>query len=219
MIERYFFPMLFSLMMLAVSFFLAGCVDHLALNKYSHSYKKSLENKPKIIVKPDDLPLKRIVVLPDEQTDTAPAISADVTESEQQLQPTRAETIAHLSRPIFFALDVYQLSAEQQKQLGELASFMKQPENINLKIRIEGHCDDRGTRDYNFALGFRRASSVMQILESAGIVQTRMKFISYGKERPAYLGSSEPSRAQNRRADLLIRPDFQSILTSPSSQD
>ena len=56
-----------------------------------------------------------------------------------------------------------------------------------------------------------------QMLESAGIMQTRMKFISYGKERPAYLGASEPSRAQNRRADLLIRPDFQSTLTGPSS--
>ena len=219
MIERYLSIMLSGVMVLAASFFLTGCVNHLALNEHPHSYKTSQQDDPKIVVKPDNLPLKRIVVLPDEQTDTPPAISTDVTESEQQRQPTRAEIIAHLSRPIFFALDAYQLSAEQQKQLSELASFMKQPENINLKIRIEGHCDDRGTRDYNFALGSRRASSVMQMLESAGILQTRMKFISYGKERPAYLGASEPSRAQNRRADLLIRPDFQSTLTGPSSED
>jgi len=171
MIERYLSLMLPGVMVLAASFFLTGCVNHLALNEHPHSYKTSQQDDPKIVVKPDNLPLKRIVVLPDEQTDTPPAISTDVTESEQQRQPTRAEIIAHLSRPIFFALDAYQLSAEQQKQLGELASFMKQPENINLKIRIEGHCDDRGTRDYNFALGSRRASSVMQMLESAGIVR------------------------------------------------
>ncbi|MDC3286753.1 OmpA family protein [Alphaproteobacteria bacterium] len=209
--------MLFGFTMLAISFFLAGCVDHLALNKYSHSYKKSHQDKPKIFIKADNFPLKRIVEIPSEQTDTPPAMGKDVAKSEQQHQPTRAEIISYLSRPIFFELDAYHLSAKQQKQLGELATFMKQPENINLKIRIEGHCDDRGTRDYNFALGSRRASSVMQMLEIAGIVQTRMKFISYGKERPAYLGVSEPSRAQNRRADLLIRPDFQSALTGPSS--
>ena len=206
-----------GIIVLAASFFLTGCVNHLALNKHPHSYRKPKQDEPKIVVKPDNLPLKRIIELPDEQTDTPPAISTDVAKSEQQRQPTRAEIIAHLSRPIFFALDAYQLSAEQQKQLGELATFMKQPENINLKIRVEGHCDDRGTRDYNFALGSRRASSVVQMLESAGIVQARMKFISYGKERPAYLGASEPSRAQNRRTDLLIRPDFQSTLKGPPS--
>ena len=206
-----------GIIVLAASFFLTGCVNHLALNKHPHSYRKSKQDEPKIVVKPDNLPLKQIIELPDEQTDTPPAISTDVAKSEQQRQPTRAEIIAHLSRPIFFALDAYQLSAEQQKQLGELATFMKQPENINLKIRVEGHCDDRGTRDYNFALGSRRASSVVQMLESAGIVQARMKFISYGKERPAYLGASEPSRAQNRRADLFVRPDFQSTLKGPPS--
>ena len=209
--------MLFGFIMLAVSFFLAGCVDHLALNKYSHSYKKLHQDKPKIFIKPDNFPLKRIVELPDELTDTPPAMSKDVAKSEQQRQPIRAEIIAYLSRPIFFKLDVYQLSIEQQEQLKELAGFLKEPENINLKIRIEGHCDDRGTREYNFALGSRRASSVMQVLESAGIKKTRIKSISYGKERPAYLGASEPSRAQNRRADLFIRPDFQDALSSPSS--
>jgi len=215
--KRYLSLMSTGIIVLAASFFLTGCVNHLALNKHPHSYRKPKQDEPKIVVKPDNLPLKRIIELPDEQTDTPPAISTDVAKSEQQRQPTRAEIIAHLSRPIFFALDAYQLSAEQQKQLGELATFMKQPENINLKIRVEGHCDDRGTRDYNFALGSRRASSVVQMLESAGIVQARMKFISYGKERPAYLGASEPSRAQNRRTDLLIRPDFQSTLKGPPS--
>ena len=217
MIANHLSRMLPAVKLLWMSFFFAGCVDHLALNKYPHSYQKSQQEEPKIVIKPDNLPLKRIVELPEEQIETPPAMSEDVAEAAPQRLPTRAEIIAALSRPIFFDLDVYQLSVEQQEQLTKLAAFLKEPKNVNLKIRIEGHCDDRGTREYNFALGARRASSVMQMLESAGIKETRMQSISYGKERPAYLGGSETSRAQNRRADLLIRPDFQSALKGPSS--
>ena len=89
-------------------------------------------------------------------------------------------------------------------RLNELAKQLNLPKNRHLKLRIEGHCDDRGTRDYNFALGERRAAAVAQFLSAQGVKDTRIHTISYGKERPVALGTSEAIRAQNRRAQLII---------------
>jgi peptidoglycan-associated lipoprotein len=70
---------------------------------------------------------------------------------------------------------------------------------------VEGHADERGTREYNLALGERRASSAKQYLESMGIGGGRLETISYGKERPAVLGSNEDAWAQNRRAVTVVK--------------
>jgi len=70
---------------------------------------------------------------------------------------------------------------------------------------IEGHCDERGTREYNLALGEKRASVVMSYLAALGVDPTRMQTVSYGKERPAVIGSSEEAWAQNRRAVMVFK--------------
>ena len=70
----------------------------------------------------------------------------------------------------------------------------------NVRITIEGHCDERGTREYNLALGDRRANAAKNYLAARGVSPERMNVISYGKERPAALGSDEAAWAQNRRA-------------------
>ena len=90
-----------------------------------------------------------------------------------------------------------------------MASFLLAPENERLNLRIEGHCDDRGTREYNFALGERRAAVIAQHLRTSGLPKDRLKTISYGKERLAYSGISEFARARNRRGELILKPVFE----------
>ena len=74
----------------------------------------------------------------------------------------------------------------------------------NVRVTVEGHCDERGTREYNLALGDRRANSAKNYLVARGVSASRITVISYGKERPAALGSDEASYAQNRRAVTVV---------------
>ena len=131
-------------------------------------------------------------------------------ETKAEAEPlTREELIKKLTRPIYFALDDASLSDQQKEQLKQLASFLLAPENERLNLRIEGHCDDRGTREYNFALGERRAAVISQQLRTSGFPKDRLKTISYGKERLAYSGISEFARARNRRGELILKPVFE----------
>lgn len=133
----------------------------------------------------------------------------DRLETKAEAEPlTREELIEKLTRPIYFALDDASLSDQQKEQLKQLASFLLAPENERLNLRIEGHCDDRGTREYNFALGERRAAVISQQLRTSGFPKDRLKTISYGKERLAYSGISEFARARNRRGELILKPVF-----------
>lgn len=99
---------------------------------------------------------------------------------------------------ILFALDDYGIDAQDQSVLQSQAAWLQQ--NPNVRVTIEGHADERGTRDYNIALGERRANAAKNYLASLGVAPSRITTVSYGKERPAALGSDEASWAQNRRA-------------------
>ena len=103
---------------------------------------------------------------------------------------------------VFFETDSYTLTAEGRALLDAQAAYLMQYPNVT--VTIEGHCDERGTREYNLALGERRANSVRNYLESRGVAATRMTTISWGKERPAAPGSSEDAWAQNRRAVTVL---------------
>ena len=93
-------------------------------------------------------------------------------------------------------MDAYNISVEDKLRLNKLAERLRRPENQHLNLRIEGHCDDRGTRDYNFALGARRADAVARFLKAQGVEADRIQTVSYGKERPVALGNSEAVRAR-----------------------
>jgi peptidoglycan-associated lipoprotein len=99
---------------------------------------------------------------------------------------------------IFFDLNEYNVDAQDQATLQSQAAWLQQ--NPAVRVTIEGHCDERGTRDYNIALGERRANAAKNYLASLGIDPGRISTVSYGKERPAALGSDEAAWAQNRRA-------------------
>src|SRR5712691_3317080 len=103
---------------------------------------------------------------------------------------------------VFFAFDRSDISPEAQQILARQADWLRRYPNGT--VTIEGHCDERGTREYNLALGERRAQAVKNVLVASGISASRMSTISYGKERPAVVGSSDESYAQNRRAVTVV---------------
>lgn len=115
---------------------------------------------------------------------------------------TQQDLVVNIGDRVFFGYDRYDLNAEGQAVLGMQAEWLGRHPNIT--ITIEGHADERGTREYNLALGERRASSVKRYLMALGIDGNRINVISYGKERPAVLGSNPSSWAQNRRGVTVV---------------
>lgn len=104
---------------------------------------------------------------------------------------------------VFFAFDSSAISPDSAEILDTQVKWLKKHENVN--VVVQGYCDERGTREYNLALGERRANAVKQYLVSQGIAADRISTISYGKERPAVLGNNEAAWAQNRRAVTVIK--------------
>jgi peptidoglycan-associated lipoprotein len=102
------------------------------------------------------------------------------------------------SDTVHFALDMYDIDSEARAILDSQAVWLQRYPNV--RVTIEGHADERGTREYNLALGDRRANAAKNYLAARGVSPSRINTISYGKERPAALGSDEASWAQNRRA-------------------
>ena len=102
------------------------------------------------------------------------------------------------SDTVLFGLDMYDIDPQARTVLDTQATWLQR--NPNVRVTVEGHCDERGTREYNLALGDRRANAAKNYLVARGVSAARITTISYGKERPAALGSDEGSYAQNRRA-------------------
>jgi peptidoglycan-associated lipoprotein len=99
---------------------------------------------------------------------------------------------------VYFAFDSYALDSSAQQTLRAQAAWLQKYPDVTAVI--EGHADERGTREYNLALGERRAKAVYDYLVSLGVPASRLSTVSYGKERPAVVGSNEAAWAQNRRA-------------------
>lgn len=103
---------------------------------------------------------------------------------------------------IYFSYDQAALSSQTQSVLQQIAARLKSETGYN--IQIEGHCDERGTTEYNLALGDRRANSVREYLETLGVAPQRLSTISYGEERPTAEGHTESEFALNRRVEFKI---------------
>jgi peptidoglycan-associated lipoprotein len=115
---------------------------------------------------------------------------------------TQDDMVVNVGDRVFFDFDRSDLTTEAQATLDRQATWLKKYSSA--KVTLEGHCDERGTREYNIALGERRATAAKNYLVAAGISSSRVDTISYGKERPAVVGSNEASWAQNRRAVTII---------------
>lgn len=104
---------------------------------------------------------------------------------------------------VFFAYDSSELTDEARATLALQADWLGY--HRSARVTIEGHCDERGTREYNLALGERRANAVKSYLMALGVSASRVNTISYGKERPAVVGNGESSWSQNRRGVMTVR--------------
>lgn len=107
-----------------------------------------------------------------------------------------------LIQTVYFEFDKAEIRSDGREAIRNNAELMRKWESWT--VSIEGHCDERGTNEYNLALGERRARSAQRALEAEGIASSRVRTISYGKERPADPGHTETSWARNRRAEFRI---------------
>ena len=117
-------------------------------------------------------------------------------------QMSDAEKLAQVGNSVYFGFDSSELTSKAQAILDRQAAFL----NVNptMVVIIEGHADERGTREYNLALGDRRAVAVRVYLLAKGLNAARVRTVSYGKERPAVSGSNEESWEFNRRAATVL---------------
>ncbi len=107
-----------------------------------------------------------------------------------------------LLKDIYFDFDKYEIRQKDEEILKENAAFLKK--NPKMKVQIEGHCDEKGTSEYNLALGERRANAAKKYLVAFGISSNRLSTISYGEERPLDPGHNEEAWAKNRRAHIVV---------------
>jgi peptidoglycan-associated lipoprotein len=129
--------------------------------------------------------------------------SAQASRQAPEVTPgSQQDLVANIGDRVFFDFDKFDLLAASRSTLELQAAWLKRFPNIN--ITVEGHADERGTREYNLALGERRANSVKDFLVSQGIDPRRVRTISYGKERPVALGSNEAAWSQNRRGVTVV---------------
>jgi peptidoglycan-associated lipoprotein len=127
--------------------------------------------------------------------------SEDVASAINQKAQDALEEVEVADR-VFFDLGASSLSDDAKKILDNQTSWLKS--DTNIRVIVEGHCDERGAREYNIALGERRANVVKKYLTANGVESSRIKTISYGKERPAFVGSGESVWSKNRRAVTAI---------------
>lgn len=116
---------------------------------------------------------------------------------------SQLDLVANVGDRVHFAYDKYNLTPASRDALKKQAAWLKVNSNVN--ITIEGHCDERGTREYNLALGARRANAVYDYLMTLGVSMDRMSTTSFGKERPQNPGTGEVAWAANRRAVTVVR--------------
>ena len=115
---------------------------------------------------------------------------------------TQEDLIVNVGDRVFFEFDSSELTVDAQSTLDAQAAWLMQYSDTN--ITIEGHADERGTREYNLALGDKRAFAVYSYLAQAGVDSNRMEYISWGKERPEVVGSDETAYSQNRRSVTIV---------------
>jgi len=131
---------------------------------------------------------------------------ADPGSASRQMEEIRAEQIASAAaglRDVFFAYDSFAISEEGRQVLARNAEWIKS--NPGAQLKVEGHCDERGTSAYNLVLGEKRAKSVRNYLVELGVAPKQLSVVSYGKERPVCTEHAESCYSQNRRGHVVVK--------------
>jgi peptidoglycan-associated lipoprotein len=135
--------------------------------------------------------------------DRAPISGIDQSNLGGPTPGSQQDLVVNVGDRVFFGYDQYDLTTEARATVERQAQWLRTYANVN--VIVEGHCDERGTREYNLALGEKRAMAVRNYLIASGVAPNRVQTISYGKERPVVLGSDNSSWAQNRRGVLVVQ--------------
>ena len=123
------------------------------------------------------------------------------TDDSSVLSGSQEDLIVNVGDRVFFGYNSAELDSDAQELLQDQVAWIKQ---YNASVTVEGHCDERGTREYNLALGEKRAQAVKNYFTSMGVPSARVTTISYGKERPAVVGSNDGAWSQNRRSVTTV---------------
>lgn len=132
-----------------------------------------------------------------------PVVEPEPVEEPPVVEPEPVEVPMPELSDVFFAFDKHNLTGEAKRTLESNSSELKRASDV--AIIIEGHCDERGTKSYNLALGEKRAKAAKDYLVSLGVTGTRITTVSYGKERPFDPGHTEAAWAKNRRAHFVVK--------------
>jgi peptidoglycan-associated lipoprotein len=147
-------------------------------------------------------PVKTATV-PEEIETSTPWTDNIATEPMGGLTKDGWQPITNVTLPtVYFAYDRSVIGSSERQKLDQVAKYLK--ENKIFGLIVEGHCDKKGSAEYNRALGERRAIAVSDYLKNAGISENRIKTISYGEDRPINKGDTEIAHARNRRAELIL---------------
>ena len=139
----------------------------------------------------------------DQGGDVDAASSASSSSSDGSINAgTQEDLIVNVGDRVFFEFDSSELTVDAQATLDAQAAWLLQYSDTD--ITIEGHADERGTREYNLALGDKRAFAVYSYLAQAGVDTNRMDYVSWGKERPEVIGSDETAYSQNRHGVTIV---------------
>lgn len=149
-----------------------------------------------------DRPVEEPIIEPDIIDETTALTGDDLPLAEQPEDAIYVEPVSTVFADIHFEFDRYNILAEDEATLGRIARWLD--ENDRVDVLIEGHCDERGTNEYNMALGEQRALAARRYLVGLGIAAERLSTISYGEERPLDPRSTEDAWAKNRRAHFVI---------------
>jgi len=145
---------------------------------------------------------KRVRIREEEVSAKPPVTETPLKEQEKSLAWMKEKEAFELE-DVHFEYDKYDLTAKARDILTRKAEWLKK--NPNVKLQVEGHCDERGSTEYNLALGDRRAESVKQYLTTMGVQAGHISTISYGKEKPLDPGHNEQAWVKNRRAHFVVR--------------
>lgn len=151
---------------------------------------------PKPVQQP---PVRQEAPAPVQQPSEAPVAIAPA----EATQPVKAAEEVSAFETVYFDFDRSDLRQDARNSLAKNAEILLKS-NKNAKVMIEGHCDERGSAEYNLALGERRATSALQYLVTLGVQPGRLSIVSYGKEKPAVQGNDEEAWAKNRRAEFVL---------------
>lgn len=137
------------------------------------------------------------------QNQGVPPQIEDINQHDSAITPDTGGDMSIAERTVYFGFDDHSLDAQAQANLDAVAQYMK--DNSGVQVKLEGHCDERGSTEYNLALGQRRAQAVKDYLMQLDIDGNRLPTISYGEENPAVEGNNEAAWSQNRRVEFILQ--------------